>query len=46
MIASKTIYISHSINRNNNKAMECPRWSRPKKKPFTVDVLYHKEDMT
>ena len=32
MIASKTIYISHSANRNNNKTMECPWWSRPKKK--------------
>ena len=40
MIASKTIYISHFANRNNNnKAMECPRWSRPKKKSFVVDVM-------
>ena len=39
MIASKTIYISHFANRNNNKARECPRWSRPKKKSFVVDVM-------
>ena len=39
MIASKTIYISHSTNKNINKAMECPWWSRPKKKPFVVDVI-------
>ena len=37
MIASKTISISHSTN-INNKAMECPLWSRPKKKSFTVEV--------
>ena len=37
MIDSKTISLSHFANRNN-KAMECSRWSRPKKKPFAVEV--------
>ena len=37
MIASKTISISHSAYRNN-KTMKCPLWSRPKKKPFAVEV--------
>ena len=37
MIASKAISISHYANKNN-KAMECPWWSRLKKNPFAVEV--------
>ena len=37
MIASKTISISYSANKNN-KAIECPLWLRPKKKPFAMEI--------